>query len=329
MKWLKKETQYLIENFENFYNYELSEYLDRTETSIINKANKLGLKKSKSHISKHISNRNKIVGRDLSHILLHQIAKNFKTKSEFQKSDPSAYSSARRMGILDDICKHMTSKNFSIPQIILSDIIKKIITDKIIFNDRKTLKPYEIDVFLPEYNLGFEYNGKGWHTNNPNDFEKQILGKKININLITINENTRNYEVDIKNQLIENLELINNICNKNILSNDVLNCKIDNPYNNIYDLSDLKSIVKKYNSFKEFYKKEYNIYQKIRKLGKIDEFTSHMCCRRKKRNINEVIDKISKYEYLLDLIKYDYGTYIFVKKNNLDQLLINLKSKRN
>ena len=54
-----------------------------------------------------------------------------------------------------------------------------------------------------------------------------------------------------------------------------------------------------------------------------------MCCRRKKRNINEVIDKISKYEYLLDLIKYDYGTYIFVKKNNLDQLLINLKSKRN
>jgi hypothetical protein len=52
-----------------------------------------------------------------------------------------------------------------------------------------------------------------------------------------------------------------------------------------------------------------------------------MCCRRKKRNINEIIDKISKHIYLIDLIKKDYGTYLFIKKNKLEYLLDGLKRK--
>jgi hypothetical protein len=327
MKWSEKEIEYLVENFSNKYNCEISKYLGRTELSITNKANKLGLKKSKTHISKHISHRNKIMGRDLNFELLSQIAKKFKTKSEFQKSDPSAYSTARRLGILNKICCHMIIKNFSIPQIILNEIIEKVITKNVIFNDRKTLKPYEIDIFLPEYNLGFEYNGKGWHINNTNDDKKQILAEKMKINLIIIKENSRSYEVDIKNQLVDNLNIINKICNKKISKNDILDCDVTNPYQKIYDLEDLKLKTKKYKSFKEFYQKESGIYQKISKLGLIDDLTSHMCCRRKKRNINEIIDKISKHIYLIDLIKKDYGTYLFIKKNKLEYLLDGLKRK--
>ena len=205
--WSKDEIIFLKKNYSNMFNSDLCKILNRTEQSIYVKANKLGLNKSKSHKSKCISKRNKMVGRDLDKDTLSSIAKKYKTKSEFQKNDPSAYSTSRQRGILDGICSHMISKSFSIPQLILKDIISKLYkTYNVIYNDKKTLKPYEIDVYLPEYNLGFEYNGKGWHTNNNRDKLKNELSLLKNILLITINENNRNYESDIKNQLIINIE---------------------------------------------------------------------------------------------------------------------------
>ena len=59
-------------------------------------------------------------------------------------------------------------------------------TNNILYNDRVTLKPYEIDVFLPEYKIGFEYNGKGWHINNERDELKIKLSIIKNIKLIII-----------------------------------------------------------------------------------------------------------------------------------------------
>ena len=54
-----------------------------------------------------------------------------------------------------------------------------------------------------------------------------------------------------------------------------------------------------------------------------------MCCRRKKRELGEVIEKINKYQYLKELITNDFGTYSYVKKNKLNHLLVNLKRIRN
>jgi hypothetical protein len=320
--WSESEINYLINNYPDKFNSELSKILNRSESSIYVKANKLGLKKTISHKSKCISKRNKMVGRDLTIELLHDIGKKYKTRSEFQKNDPSAYSSARLKNILDSVCSHMITKSFSIPQIILKDIVSKIYkTDNILYNDRKTLKPYEIDVFLPDYGVGFEYNGKGWHIQNKNDIIKHNISLEKNIVIITINENSRNYEDDIKTQLINNL----NRLNLNISIEEIKNVVITNPYREVYDLNNLIKITKKYDSFKVFHKMEYPIYLKITKLGLIDELTKHMCCRRKKREINEVIEKINKYHYLNDLITQDNGTYLYVKKNKLENLLINLK----
>ena len=53
-------------------------------------------------------------GRRWTNELLAERAKEFNTRGEFQLADPSAYTSARRRGILDDICKHMFSKAFSL-----------------------------------------------------------------------------------------------------------------------------------------------------------------------------------------------------------------------
>jgi hypothetical protein len=323
--WSDSEINYLINNYSDNFNSDLCKIMNRTKLSIYVKANKLGLSKSVKHKSKCISKRNKMVGRNLTNEELSLIAKNYKTKTEFQKNDPSAYSSSRVKGILNEICSHMITKSFSIPQLILKDIISKLYnTNQILYNDRQTLKPYEIDVFLPEHKIGFEYNGKGWHINNKRDELKIELSIIKNIKLIIINENSRNYEIDIKNQLIDNMEKLNLNCT----IEDIQNIIIDNPYKKIYDINDLIEITKKYDSFKTFYHSEKSVYQKLSKLGLIDELTNHMCCRRKKRELNEVTEIINKYDYLNDLIINNKSTYLYVKKNKLEYLMTNLRKKR-
>jgi hypothetical protein len=325
--WSESEIKFLIENYSDKFNSELVGILGKSEKSIYMKANKLGLKKSESHKSKCISKRNKMVGRDLSYELIAKIAKQYKTRSELQKKDPSVYSTIGRKGLLDELCSHMVMRNFSIPQIILKKIIEILITKNIKYNDRTVLKPYEIDVYLPEFKLGFEYNGKGWHTNNVNDIKKRKISDELNIYLITVTERSRNYIDDIKNQLKENLHIINLICNKTITEMDIDLVDIGDFYSEVYSKKDLKKIAEKYDSFKEFYNKEYSVYTKISKLGLIDEYTAHMCCRRKKRNESEVIEIINKYTYLNDLIKNDSATYQFVMKNKLNHLITHLVRK--
>lgn len=324
--WTESEIEFLIKNYSKMFSVDLSEKLNRSVLSINMKANKLGLSKSKEHKSKCISKRNKMVNRNLTKNLLCEIAKNYKSRSEFQKKDPSAYSTALKKGIINEICSHMINKSFSIPEIILKDIISKIYkTKNIIHNDRKILKPYEIDVFLPDYNLGFEYNGKGWHEDNKRDKLKNDIALLKNINLITICENNRNYEVDIKNQLISNIK---NLKIK-ISIDEIRNIVIDDPYSKVYDIDVLIKITKSYDNFTHFYKNENSTYVKILKLGIIDELTKHMCCKRRKREINEVIEVIKKYQYLKDLILKDSGTYQYIKKNNLDYLLSDLIRLKN
>lgn len=323
--WTIEEIKLLENNYSNMFNSDLVKLFNRTEQSIYLKANKLGLKKSAQHISKCISKRNKIVGRDLTEKLLREIAKKYKSKSEFQKNDSGAYSTANRMGILNDICKHMVSKSFSVPQLILKEIIGELYkTKNIIYNDRKTLKPYEIDIFLPDFKIGFEYNGKFWHKNSNNDIIKKKISENKNISLIIISENNRKYEQDIKQQLIDNINKLKIPTSPN----EILNIKIKNPYENIYDIDDIIKITKQYYSFKKFYNENQKIYQKVLKLGLIDELTNHMCCRRKLIKMEDVLNTIKKHEYLSDLIKNDNNIYQYIKKNKLNHLIKDLKRKR-
>lgn len=186
------------------------------------------------------------------------------------------------------------------------------------------MKPYEVDIYLPKYKIGFEYNGKGWHKNNLNDGKKIKLSYEKGIDIIIIAENHREYENDIKKQLVENIGRLG----IDINPNKILSIEVKNPYDLVYDKNKIKEICDSYSSFQDFYKNEQSIYNKIRKLNLLDEYTSHMCCRRKKREINEIINKVNKYIYLIDLIKKDYGTYSYVKKNKLNHLLQNLKRTR-
>jgi len=92
------------------------------------------------------------------------------------------------------ICKPKYSKD----EKELCNYIKTLYDGTIIENDRSiiknplTNKMLELDIYLPELNLAFEYNGDYWHSNKYAKFkdnQKIIQCKNNGIKLITISEN--------------------------------------------------------------------------------------------------------------------------------------------
>ena len=332
MKWTKELTDKLIRLYPNTPNYELTHIFSVTEKTITSKAYKIGLKKTKECKSFLIGKRNKMVGRDLNYDNLKKIALNYKTRGEFQYNDSSAYTVARKKGFLNEICAHMSVIKFSIPQLILQDIMDNLFNLKSVYETRQIIKPYEIDIYYPQLKLGFEYQGKLWHTpkyNNNRDSIKNKLAKDLGIRLIYIFENNRRYEEDIKNQIIDNLNLINELTNIKINKQDVINYVVGDIYSKLYNKDELINIAKSYTSFKEFVKSENKVYFKLSRLHLLDEATAHMSDRLLRRNEVEVKEIIKRYITLGDLIKNDYATYLFIKRNKLEHLISHLKSRFN
>lgn len=70
----------------------------------------------------------------------------------------------------------------------LLSYIKSIYNGTILENDRTAIKPYELDIYLPEKNLAFEFNGVFWHNNSKKTFDKYNLCKEKGIRLIMLYE---------------------------------------------------------------------------------------------------------------------------------------------
>jgi very-short-patch-repair endonuclease len=328
IRWTKDETNKLIEIYSDEINFNIAKILNKTIDQIERKAYLLKLKKSKKQKSKNIANRNKIVGRDLSYENLKIIAQKYKTRGEFQRLDGSAYYTARVAGYLNDICSHMVTGSYSIPQLILFSIIKKLFNDTITYNEKNIIKPYELDVYIEKYKLGFEYDGKLWHVNKEIDMIKTEICKNKNITLIRLTENNRNYIQDIKKQLIKNIKIINNICNKNFNVNYIIN--IDDKYINefinskIIDEKEIINIISKYDNYHDFKINEFSLYQKLINRGLIDKYTSKLKRNKIYWTEEKVIEEIKKYNKLGEFIKNSKGCYLYIKKNNLNHLIKNL-----
>ena len=90
----------------------------------------------------------------------------------------------------------------------LLQFIKENYNGEIIKNSRKIIKPYELDIFLPNLNLAFEYNGLWWHNELYKDKNyhktKSDLCDKNNIQLIHIWEDNWIYKQDIVKSMILN-----------------------------------------------------------------------------------------------------------------------------
>lgn len=78
-------------------------------------------------------------------------------KSFFGLSQAAAYRYKKKFGLSMPSLHRCQSK----PQLALFDSIR---ASNKIFNDREILKPFELDIVLPDINLAIEYNGSFWHS---------------------------------------------------------------------------------------------------------------------------------------------------------------------
>jgi hypothetical protein len=94
-------------------------------------------------------------------------------------------------------------------EIQLQNFIKEIYKGNINLNSREILNPYEVDVYLPELKIGFEFNGLFYHCEKcvENDYhlKKTELSEKNRIRLIQIYEDDWTYKQEIIKSRILNL----------------------------------------------------------------------------------------------------------------------------
>lgn len=108
------------------------------------------------------------------------------------------------------------SESSSIKQIDIYNFIKENYNGEIITNTKDYINPYEIDIYLPELKLGFEFNGLYWHSEKFKKEEYHLIKKQKaednNINLFTIWEDDWVIKKDIcKSYILNKLGLTNKI----------------------------------------------------------------------------------------------------------------------
>lgn len=130
-----------------------------------------------------------------------------------------------------NVCGNIASKG----EIEISEFIKTIYNGNVILNDRKSISPYEIDILLPELNIGIEFNGLYWHSDaekeNNYHLKKLILCNSKNIRLLQIFEDEWKHKNDIIKKKLKSI--LNTSQSKRIYAR---NCQITNINNNDFKI---------------------------------------------------------------------------------------------
>lgn len=111
--------------------------------------------------------------------------------------------------ILCTICNPI-NRHVSGYEIQLQDFIKNNYDGEIIFNSRKIIPPLELDIYIPELQVAFEFNGTYWHNDNFKNLNyhdnKSNRCKENNIKLLHVWEKDWRYNIDeIKSIILKHL----------------------------------------------------------------------------------------------------------------------------
>ena len=92
------------------------------------------------------------------------------------------------------------------------EFVKSIYKGEILENDRKQLEGKEIDIFLPELNLGIEFDGSYWHSSEKakeRDEHKNQLCEQKGITLLRIKESDWDTNPQaVKDSLLEDIKML-------------------------------------------------------------------------------------------------------------------------
>ncbi len=150
------------------------EFKDKYKSTCIEKYGVDNPSKSEQ-VKKTISDKNKSV-RARQTMMEHNDIIEVKDKSFVVKCDENCscggcfeiqkhvYFRRTRLGIEKCTVKNPIKKYAELENTLI-EYVKSIYSGKILVHDRKTLSGKEIDIYLPEIKIGFEFNGDYWHSN--------------------------------------------------------------------------------------------------------------------------------------------------------------------
>ena len=102
------------------------------------------------------------------------------------------------------VCEACRATGTSVPQLVLDKILKNRFKS-VQYRHKLGVSHFELDEYIPEINLGIEYNGL-WHDTEEvmiRDYNKQLICNQLNIPVLYINENGERKPPEIKNGSIE------------------------------------------------------------------------------------------------------------------------------
>jgi len=128
----------------------------------------------------------------------------------FKSSRSLIYGRFRNKSEICTICNPINSQK-SGPEISMIKFIKGFYDGEIIENDRNVIKPFEVDIYLPNLKLAIEYNGLWWHSSEYREYDyhlnKQRKSIDSGVKLLTIWEDDWINKNDIvKSYIINKLE---------------------------------------------------------------------------------------------------------------------------
>jgi hypothetical protein len=130
-----------------------------------------------------------------------------KCNENFELTRQQLYIRKKKGEIICSKCNEIKSSTSSAEKTLLAFIEDNY--DGEILTNKKIIKPYELDIYLPNLNLAFEFNGLYWHNelNKPKDYHymKTKMCEYNNIHLIHVYEDVWNYKRDIVKSRILNL----------------------------------------------------------------------------------------------------------------------------
>ena len=110
---------------------------------------------------------------------------------DYDKEHPNDDSTYRTLSICHLYCPHCFKARYSKKEKEVAEFVKSIYSGEILENDRKILEGKELDIYLPQLNLGIEFDGDYWHSKEgaqERDERKNQLCEEKGIHLIRIKE---------------------------------------------------------------------------------------------------------------------------------------------
>lgn len=245
-------------------------------------------------IKEEIINRNKTLGSGITHESALQTASTCSSLNELTQNHPKTYHYLRRHNLLESAKKGFLYKRFNYIENFLAEVVRRVLKTEVIVNDRKTIKPLELDLYVPSLNIAFEYDGIRFHSSKEakeKENHKNQVCKDKGISLYRIKEkdkskSSENNILDTLNSFGFDASGINILEVKKVV------------FESQWDSGTVRDTVSKYSSLIEVWTHEPRLYDLVTRLGLQEEYFSGL-----KRNIrncfrsDKEIAKIFKEEH--------------------------------